>query len=75
MSTTRRVTSGQDLVLRPESGRSLPAVLTPEGTDLLARAEAVVDTVDRRMVSGLSDGQAKALAQALGACMEALEEA
>lgn len=60
---------------RPESGRSLPAVLTPEGTDLLARAEAVVDTVDRRMVSGLSDGQAKALAQALGACMEALEEA
>ncbi|MDK1315441.1 hypothetical protein QNN97_05305 [Arthrobacter sp. zg.Y20] len=40
----------------------------------MARAEAVVDTVDRRMVSGLSDGQAKALAQALGACMEALEE-
>ena len=59
---------------RPESGRSLPAVLTSAGAELLARAESVVDTVDQRMVSGLSKQQAAALREALAACMVSLSE-
>lgn len=58
---------------RPESGRALPAVLTPEGADLLEDAEVAVDGVDRQMQSGLSEQQAAALGQALLACMAALE--
>ena len=59
---------------RPESGRALPAVLTPAGADLLEKAETVVDSVDRQMTSGLSEQQAAALRQALAACMAALAE-
>lgn len=59
---------------RPESGRALPALLTPAGTELLAQAEAVVDTVDQQMVSGLSTQQAAALREALAACMASLAE-
>lgn len=59
---------------RPDSGRALPAVLTSAGAELLARAESVVDSVDQRMLSGLSKQQAAALREALAACTASLAE-
>jgi DNA-binding MarR family transcriptional regulator len=59
--------------LRPASGRALPAVLTSRGAELLGRAQAVVDDVERRMLSGLTERETSALGHALGACAAALE--
>jgi DNA-binding MarR family transcriptional regulator len=58
---------------RPASGRALPAVLTPAGAEALRRAQALVDDVERRMLSGLTEGETSALAHALGSCAAALE--
>ena len=59
---------------RPESGRALPAELTPEGEKLLARAEVVVEAVDQRMLSGLDKQERAVLGRSLAACMAALDE-
>lgn len=57
---------------RPESGRALPTVLTAAGVELLAAAQAAVDGVEERMLSGLSPSERLSLAQGLGACVKAL---
>lgn len=59
---------------RPASGRALPAVLTAAGAEVLARAQVSVDSVERRMLSGLNQSETAALGQALTACVTALEE-
>jgi DNA-binding MarR family transcriptional regulator len=58
---------------RPESGRALPAVLTPEGRQALGRAQGSVDDVERRMLSGLTERETSMLANALGSCVAALD--
>jgi DNA-binding MarR family transcriptional regulator len=58
---------------RPESGRALPAVLTTAGTEVLGRAQASVDDVERRMLSGLTERETSMLARALGSCVAALD--
>ena len=58
---------------RPESGRALPAVLTPSGMEALSRAQASVDDVEGRMLSGLTESETSMLAQALGSCVAALD--
>ena len=67
----------RDLVERPahaESGRALPTLLTPAGASALDAAQALVDGVQRRMLSGLTRDQSSALADALAACVGALAE-
>jgi DNA-binding MarR family transcriptional regulator len=64
------------LVSRPDhadSGRALPAALTPAGADILDEAQALVDGVEQRMLSGLSSADSAALARGLSACIVALE--
>jgi DNA-binding MarR family transcriptional regulator len=66
----------RDLVARPtqvESGRALPALLTDDGVDALAAAQHLVDSVEQRMLSGLSAVDSAALASGLAACVRALE--
>ena len=63
------------LVARPaqaDSGRALPTVLTPAGTEALDAAQALVDLVERRMLSGLSSDESAALARGLAACVGSL---
>src|SRR4029453_18144445 len=60
---------------KPTSGRALPTVLTTAGVEMLDRAEAVVDDVERRMLSRLTERERSELGQALGACVAALESA
>lgn len=57
------------------SGRALPASLTPAGRVELQRAQAAVDAVEQRMLSGLDDSEAESLASALVACASALADA
>lgn len=58
----------------PVGGRALPVALTPAGADVLADAETLVDRVQARMLSALSDGEQDALAAGLAACAAALAE-
>ncbi|MBT2533996.1 hypothetical protein J7E83_18080 [Arthrobacter sp. ISL-48] len=51
----------------------MPAVLTSAGAELLGHAQALVDDVETRMLSGLTEHETAALGQALGACAAALE--
>ena len=77
MNSLLKALLDRELVARPaeaEFGRAMPAVLTPDGAELLRRAEVEVDAVDQRMLSGLGEQEVKALGQALAACMTALEE-
>ena len=63
------------LVARPahaESGRALPAALTPAGGGALDDAQEMVDAVEQRMLSGLTATDRSALAHALEACVSAL---
>jgi len=65
------------IVSRPanaDSGRALPASLTPAGADILAEAELLVDGVEQRMLSGLSATDSVALSSGLAACIAALED-
>ncbi|MDF1478176.1 MarR family transcriptional regulator [Leifsonia sp. H3M29-4] len=65
------------LVARPtqaDGGRALPAVLTSEGVHALDAAQALVDEVEQRMLSGLTAGEREALAGGLAACIGALGE-
>jgi DNA-binding MarR family transcriptional regulator len=67
----------RDLVARPsrpETGRALPALLTKAGMDILDTAQKLVDGVERRMLAGLSATESAALAQALAACVDSLED-
>lgn len=67
----------RDLVSRPsqaDSGRSLPTVLTPVGVSTLEKAQAQVDGVEQRMLSGLTPIQSAALARGLAACVDSLAD-
>jgi len=67
----------RDLVSRPrhaDSGRALPAVLTPEGARALGDAEILVEGVEQRMLSGLTSTESAELARGLAACVSALAE-
>jgi DNA-binding MarR family transcriptional regulator len=66
----------RDLVTRPsraESGRALPALLTDAGADVLGTAQQLVDSVEQRMLAGLSATESAALARGLAACVTSLE--
>ena len=63
------------LVERPavaSSGRALPVTLTDLGRAELARAQALVDEVEQRMLSGLDPAETAALGSALASCVAAL---
>jgi DNA-binding MarR family transcriptional regulator len=65
------------LVARPDqadSGRALPAALTPAGARALDAAQELVDGVEARMLSGLSVAESGALTRGLAACVSALAE-
>jgi DNA-binding MarR family transcriptional regulator len=65
------------LVARPsraESGRALPTTLTAAGVDALTAAQKLVDSVEQRMLAGLTADESTALATGLAACVKALEE-
>jgi DNA-binding MarR family transcriptional regulator len=67
----------QQLVIRqshPRHGRVLQASLTPEGRRVVAAASAAVDTIERRMLAGLSPQAQDKLAKALNACIDALAQ-
>ncbi|MGA1837334.1 MarR family transcriptional regulator [Herbiconiux sp. 11R-BC] len=67
----------RELVTRPaqaDSGRALPAVLTPAGDAALDAAQALVDAVEQRMLSALTPGDSAALARGLAACVDSLAE-
>lgn len=57
---------------RPESGRVLPTALTAAGVDLLSAAQAEVNGVEERMLSGLSPSERTSLTRGLSACVKAL---
>jgi len=64
------------LVARPsraETGRALPALLTPAGSDALDAAQTLVDGVQQRMLGGLSADERDTLGRGLAACVSALE--
>ena len=64
------------LVTRPsraETGRALPALLTPAGSDALDAAQTLVDGVEQRMLAGLSAAERDTLGRGLAACVSALE--
>lgn len=56
------------------SGRALPASLTAAGREELRQAQAAVDAVEQRMLSGLDRSAAAALAASLAACAAALAD-
>lgn len=63
------------LVTRPteaESGRALPAALTPAGSAALDDAQVLVDEVEQRMLAGLSPSERVSLSVGLAACVGAL---
>jgi len=67
----------RDLVARPpvaESGRALPAVLTPAGNRALDAAGDLVDAVEQRMLSGLTSTERHTLGRGLAACIDALAD-
>ena len=66
----------RDLVARPsraESGRALPTMLTVTGADALDAAQKLVDSVEQRMLAGMSATESAALARGLAACVSSLE--
>ena len=75
MNSMLQLLLDRGLVDRPdhaETGRALPTELTAAGRDALDAAEARVDEVERRMLSGLSRPANDALARALTECVIAL---
>ena len=65
------------LVARPtqaESGRALPALLTDAGAEALDAAQSLVDTVQERMLRGLSTTETAELERTLAACIRSLED-
>lgn len=65
----------RDLVARPDhvdSGRALPTALTPSGARALDAAQSLVDGVEQRMLSGLTEIERGALARGLAACVNSL---
>ncbi len=76
MSTLLRSLQDRGLVERADqapSGRARPAVLSPEGTRLLAAAAERASAIDAQMVAGLSPDERNALRDHLVACIEALD--
>lgn len=59
---------------RADSGRALPSLLTSAGADTLDAAQALVDRVEQRMLSGLTPSESAALARGLAACVRSLAE-
>ncbi|MGN6503203.1 MAG: MarR family winged helix-turn-helix transcriptional regulator [Pseudolysinimonas sp.] len=75
MNALLRTLVERGLVDRPPhapAGRALPSALTDAGRDLLRRAEVVVDDVESRMLSGLSDAARQELGRGLSICIDAL---
>ncbi len=75
MNSMLQLLLDRGLVERPDHtdvGRALPAALTPLGEEALDAAQALVDTVEQRMLSGLSSAEQSALGAALAACVDAL---
>lgn len=65
----------RELVTRPaqaDTGRALPTALTAHGERVLIEAQALVDDVERRMLSGLTPAATAELSQGLIACVGAL---
>ncbi len=56
----------------PEHGRVLQTFLTRKGEGLLEECARMVDAVEKRMVSGLTEDDRRALLRSLRACAEAL---
>ena len=76
MSALLQQLEDRELVTRPDqpdSGRALPAKLTPAGATALDAAQRLVDGVERRMLTGLGASEQAALARGLAACVAALE--
>lgn len=59
---------------RPTSGRALPALLTAAGTEALSSAQTSVESVESRMLSGLTEHDMSTLGQNLALCVRALAE-
>jgi len=57
----------------PEHGRVLQAYLTGNGEGVLARAHALVNAVEGRMLEGLTEGERTRLLSVLRGCADALE--
>ncbi|HEY4225824.1 MAG TPA: MarR family transcriptional regulator [Pseudolysinimonas sp.] len=56
------------------AGRALPVTLSAAGSVALDHAQAVVDAVEKRMLSGLAPAETRSLGNALAACVAALDE-
>ena len=56
----------------PEHGRVIQANLTDRGEDLLARAHALIEAVEERMLAGLDREERLRLLEALRACAASL---
>jgi len=63
-----------DRPARPTSGRALPVLLTAAGTEALSSAQTSVDSVESRMLSGLTEHDRSRLGQTLALCVRALAE-
>ncbi len=57
----------------PEHGRVLQAYLTEEGAGLVVEAHRVVEAIEERMLSGLSEDERRRLLDALRSCVDSLE--
>ncbi len=57
----------------PEHGRVLQAYLTDDGGRMLARAHALVESIEGRMLEGLTEDERARLLSVLRGCAEALE--
>ncbi len=76
MNSMLQMLQDRGLVQRPdavENGRALPTTLTATGADALDAAQARVDEVEQRMLSGLEQPDQAALLRTLTACVSALE--
>lgn len=58
----------------PEHGRVLQAYLTGNGERMLSRAHAFVETVEGRMLKGLTEDEQGRLLSVLRGCADALED-
>ncbi|MCW4457719.1 MarR family winged helix-turn-helix transcriptional regulator [Microbacterium sp. MPKO10] len=77
MNTLMRTLQSRGLIdraLQAAHGRALPTTLTAEGQELLDIASERIRLVESRMVSRLGSTQAKALHDALGLCIDALDD-
>ncbi|CAN5118254.1 MarR family transcriptional regulator [soil metagenome] len=75
MSTLLQTLLERELVNRADralTGRALPAALTTAGSQVLRRAEVLVDQVEHQMLASLGAEDRRDLGRALIACIDAL---